>query len=212
MTIDISPNALTLIGMFVTLIGVIVMGIVGVVGPIKLEGKRADEWRQTRDEDRIYAKQVETEAKAERRRVAEELERVRDAAKESGDKFLETQQQLAQQGEAAAALLAENTRIAADASKELRVTVDQVHVLVNSTLTAAKQASLKAKQKALERTELGIDRARRLGEQPSTEELSDVELLQGEIADLEHELAVRTAQQDVVDMTTEQRKLAVEDG
>ncbi len=205
MVIDISPNVVTLIGMFVTLIGVIVMGIVGVIGPIKLEGKRADEWRQTRDEDRAYAKKVETEAKAERGRVAEELERVRDAAKESGDKFLETQQQLAQQGVAAAELLAENTRVATEASREMRVTVDQVHVLVNSTLTTAKQASLKAKQKALERTELGIARARRLGEQPSAEEIGDVKLLHGEIADLERELAVRIVQQEVLDMATEQR-------
>ncbi len=212
MTIDISPNVVTLIGMFVTLLGVIVMGIVGVVGPIKLEGKRADEWRQTRDEDRAYAKQVETEAKAERRRVAEELERVRDAAKESGDKFLETQQKLAEQGESAAALLAENTRVAAESSKELRTTVDQVHVLVNSTLTAAKQASLKAKQKALERTHLGIARALRLDELPSQEELADIELLQTEITELEHELAIRTIQQDVVDVATEQREHAVEDG
>ncbi len=212
MTIDISPNALTLIGMFVTLLGVIAMGVVGVVGPIKLEGKRADEWRQTRDEDRAYAKQIEAESKAERKRVADELIMVRNTAKDAGDKLLASQQMLARQGDMAASLLAENTRIASEASKELRVTVDQVHVLVNSTLTAAKLASLKAKQKALQRTELGIARARRLGERPSAEELGDVELLRADILDLERELAVRTIQQDVVDLAVEQREHAVEDG
>lgn len=99
--------------------------------------------------------------------------------------------------EAARLLLASNERVAAT-SVVTNAKLDVIHVLVNSSMTAAMQAELDARQIGLTQMMEIIELKKAAGLQPTSEVIAAGVALRAKIAELEAKLADRLKQSKVV--------------
>jgi hypothetical protein len=110
--------------------------------------------------------------------------------------------------EAAALLLASNKKVATAAAQaatshdekleDLAVGQAAIHTLVNSQMTDALQSQLEAKRESLAALLEIIDLKKAAGQEPTPEALAAVDAIQVKVGELEHNLADRHTQAEVV--------------
>lgn len=104
--------------------------------------------------------------------------------------------------EAAALLLAANERVAsqsAEASEATHRQLQQIHVLVNSNMTAAMRSELDARKAQLTMTLEVVDLKEKQGMEPTAEALAEIASMRAKIAELESTLGDRIIQTVVAD-------------
>ena len=114
-------------------------------------------------------------------------------AAEAARLLSDRQDAAALKAEEAARLLAVNTANVAETARESKKTLDTIHGLVNSNLTASKQAEFAATVREAAMMQEVIDLKRASGVEPSIETLATLEATRTKIGEMKAELADRLA-------------------
>jgi hypothetical protein len=141
-----------------------------------------------------------------RDRQIEATEREKDREHEHQLRLAEQQADYKRQDEVAAALR-RNNEVVAESTAETRGRLEVIHILVNSTLTAAKESQLEALKGQLALLlELTSYKKEQEGTKPSSASTSQISLLRLAISELDADLQHRLAQTSVAEEQIEQNK------
>jgi len=167
----------------------------------------------------IISSRAEKRHREDRQADWDRQDQVAEKAAQAATDLAASQKAIADQAAEAARLLVDsNERAAANAVQTLRkldgiaTNVGQVHTLVNQKLTDATERALAATVALLSLREEMAERVRASGGTPTTEAMALIERTRKDIADLENNLASRTAQQAIVDESAAAAAAADEEG
>jgi hypothetical protein len=169
---------------------------------------RKDEWAR---QDDVAAKAAQAAADTARRQadaaaaLAANQKATADQAAEAAELLLarqqeseNAQQEVAAQAREAARLLAENNKMVAESAKQTGLKLDTIHTLVNSNMTAAMESERAAVAREITVMRELIELRRSMGQEPSQDTLSALDITQAKLLELDDNLAERAKTQEQV--------------